>query len=203
MIHNTSKCKDIYLSWPQSNGKSMSSFTTMHTMCFTSWRPSLLLWSCWLYFILSFDTGPRYADQPGLELRDPPISACQVLGLEACATNLGLLTMFWVLRISYSSIVFNPPSPNSRGKIIFIQGQASCWLFFNHNCVLDIVKCQNDQTIFVLDYTNMLHYVNWNLNVVHIWEESYLEVLPNLPGMLICKRNPSTWRQEDCEFEPG
>jgi hypothetical protein len=39
--------------------------------------------------------GTHFVDQAGLELRNPPASASQVLGLKACATTPGLLTFFW------------------------------------------------------------------------------------------------------------
>jgi hypothetical protein len=32
-------------------------------------------------------SGTHFVDQPGLELRNPPASASQVLGLKVCATN--------------------------------------------------------------------------------------------------------------------
>jgi hypothetical protein len=36
--------------------------------------------------------GPHSVDQAGLELRNPPASASQVLGLKACATSARLRT---------------------------------------------------------------------------------------------------------------
>jgi hypothetical protein len=33
--------------------------------------------------------GTHFVDQAGLELRNPPVSASQVLGLKACATTPG------------------------------------------------------------------------------------------------------------------
>jgi hypothetical protein len=52
---------------------------------------------CFVLFFVSFDTGffciaPRcpgthFVDQAGLELRNPPASASQVLGLKACTTT--------------------------------------------------------------------------------------------------------------------
>jgi hypothetical protein len=38
--------------------------------------------------------GTHFVDQGGLELRNPPASASQVLGLKACATTAGLSTYF-------------------------------------------------------------------------------------------------------------
>jgi hypothetical protein len=38
--------------------------------------------------------GTRSVDQAGLELRNPPASASQVLGLKACTTTPGLATIF-------------------------------------------------------------------------------------------------------------
>jgi hypothetical protein len=37
--------------------------------------------------------GTHFVDQAGLELRNPPASASRVLGLKACATMPGLLTI--------------------------------------------------------------------------------------------------------------
>jgi hypothetical protein len=39
--------------------------------------------------------GTHFVDQAGLELRNPPASASQILGLKACATTPGLF--FWFL----------------------------------------------------------------------------------------------------------
>jgi hypothetical protein len=38
--------------------------------------------------------GTHSVDQAGLELRNPPASASRVLGLKACATTPGYLTIF-------------------------------------------------------------------------------------------------------------
>jgi hypothetical protein len=38
--------------------------------------------------------GTHFVDQAGLELRNPPASASQVLGLKACATTPGPLCYF-------------------------------------------------------------------------------------------------------------
>jgi hypothetical protein len=38
--------------------------------------------------------GTHFVDQAGLELRNPPASASQVLGLKACATMPGQLDLF-------------------------------------------------------------------------------------------------------------
>ena len=38
--------------------------------------------------------GPHFVDQAGLELRNPPASASQVLGLKACATTARLALYF-------------------------------------------------------------------------------------------------------------
>jgi hypothetical protein len=38
--------------------------------------------------------GTHYADQAGLELRNPPASASQVLGLKACTNTAWLLSDF-------------------------------------------------------------------------------------------------------------
>jgi hypothetical protein len=37
----------------------------------------------------------HFVDQAGLELRNPPASASQVLGLKACATTAQLLVLFF------------------------------------------------------------------------------------------------------------
>jgi hypothetical protein len=43
--------------------------------------------------------GTHFVDQAGLELRNPPASASQVLGLKACATTAQLWVLFYfVLR---------------------------------------------------------------------------------------------------------
>jgi hypothetical protein len=41
--------------------------------------------------------GAHFVDQAGLELRNPPASASWVLGLKACATTPGLITIFYFL----------------------------------------------------------------------------------------------------------
>jgi hypothetical protein len=38
--------------------------------------------------------GTHFVDQAGLELRNPPVSASQVLGLKACATTARLRSTF-------------------------------------------------------------------------------------------------------------
>jgi hypothetical protein len=40
--------------------------------------------------------GTHFVDQAGLELRNPPASACRVLGLKACATTPGWFSSFLV-----------------------------------------------------------------------------------------------------------
>jgi hypothetical protein len=63
---------------------------------------SLFMFSCELFFVFVFlffqDRVSRYSlgcpgthsvDQAGLELRNPPASASQVLGLKACTTTPG------------------------------------------------------------------------------------------------------------------
>jgi hypothetical protein len=40
--------------------------------------------------------GTHSVDQAGLELRNPPASASQVLGLKACATMPGLHPIFFI-----------------------------------------------------------------------------------------------------------
>jgi hypothetical protein len=46
--------------------------------------------------------GTHFVDQAGLELRNPPASASQVLGLKACATTAPhLLTFFKICFISW------------------------------------------------------------------------------------------------------
>jgi hypothetical protein len=42
------------------------------------------------FFFFFFEIG--FVDQAGLELRNPPASASQVLGLKACATTAWLVT---------------------------------------------------------------------------------------------------------------
>jgi hypothetical protein len=41
--------------------------------------------------------GTHSVDQAGLELRNPPASASQVLGLKVCATTPGSLSYFYTL----------------------------------------------------------------------------------------------------------
>jgi hypothetical protein len=60
----------------------------------------LVLFEC-SYFFLRQDLlyspgcpGPYSLDQAGLELRNLPASASQVLGLKACATTVQLLNVF-------------------------------------------------------------------------------------------------------------
>jgi hypothetical protein len=48
--------------------------------------------------------GTHSVDQAGLELRNLPASASQVLGLKACSTTPGLLSTFkWVVEIKFRS----------------------------------------------------------------------------------------------------
>jgi hypothetical protein len=49
--------------------------------------------------------GTHFVDQTGLELRNPPASASQVLGLKACATTPGFKNIFKAI----SEIVGNSP----------------------------------------------------------------------------------------------
>ena len=43
--------------------------------------------------------GTHFVDQSGLELRNPPASASQVLGLKACSTMPGQLGSIWNPRL--------------------------------------------------------------------------------------------------------
>jgi hypothetical protein len=54
--------------------------------------------------------GTNFVDQAGLELRNPPASASQVLGLKACATTPGSpITMLTILEVSmYEQETYNP-----------------------------------------------------------------------------------------------
>jgi hypothetical protein len=45
--------------------------------------------------------GPHFVDQAGLELRNPPASASQVLGLKACATTAGHIHDILSSKISF------------------------------------------------------------------------------------------------------
>jgi hypothetical protein len=45
-----------------------------------------------VFFFLFFETGFICVALAGLELRNPPASASQVLGLKACATTPGFLS---------------------------------------------------------------------------------------------------------------
>jgi hypothetical protein len=47
--------------------------------------------------------GTHFVDQAGLELRNPPASTSQVLGLKACTTTPGFLNNFWFI---YIGIIF-------------------------------------------------------------------------------------------------
>jgi hypothetical protein len=58
---------------------------------------------CFFFFFFSRDRvslcspgcpGTHFVDQTGLELRNPPTSVSQVLGLKACATKPGHLLLF-------------------------------------------------------------------------------------------------------------
>jgi hypothetical protein len=46
--------------------------------------------------------GTHSVDQAGLELRNPPASVSQVLGLKVCATTPGLLLLFGFLKHGFS-----------------------------------------------------------------------------------------------------
>jgi hypothetical protein len=79
-------------------------FTSIFLFCF------VLVWF-WFWFLVFRDRvslyspgcpGTHFVDQAGLELRNPPASASQVLGLKACATTArplyfiaNLFTLFW------------------------------------------------------------------------------------------------------------
>jgi hypothetical protein len=72
-----------------------------------SWASNIFQ-KCFFFFFLVFRDrvslyspgcpGTHFVDQAGLELRDPPASASQVLGLKACATTPGFRN---VLRVSW------------------------------------------------------------------------------------------------------
>ena len=47
--------------------------------------------------------GIHSVDQAGLELRNPPVSASQVLGLKACATTARLDTFFFKVQSHWPS----------------------------------------------------------------------------------------------------
>jgi hypothetical protein len=47
--------------------------------------------------------GTHFVDQAGLELRNPPASASQVLGLKACATTPSL---YYVLKYSFHFVIY-------------------------------------------------------------------------------------------------
>jgi hypothetical protein len=49
--------------------------------------------------------GTHFVDQAGLELRNPPASASQVLGLKVCATTPGFLKRFMYLFYVYEYTV--------------------------------------------------------------------------------------------------
>jgi hypothetical protein len=58
--------------------------------------------------------GTHFVDQAGLELRNPPASASQVLGLKACTTTPGLTSAFiaflHIRNLIYT--VINPTMPD-------------------------------------------------------------------------------------------
>ena len=74
--------------------------------CCTRHNVYSVLEHCWIFFFFFFYFRDRvslcipgcprthFVDQAGLELRNPPASASQVLGLKACATTARLLSMF-------------------------------------------------------------------------------------------------------------
>jgi hypothetical protein len=47
--------------------------------------------------------GTHFVDQAGLELRNPPASASQVLGLKACTTTARLAYTFLISRTGYNA----------------------------------------------------------------------------------------------------
>jgi hypothetical protein len=66
--------------------------------------PSFLFFFFFVFFFFFRDRvslcslgcpGTHFVDQAGLELRNPPASASQVLGLKACATTPGLILFFF------------------------------------------------------------------------------------------------------------
>jgi hypothetical protein len=62
--------------------------------------------------------GTQFVDQAGLELRNPPVSAFQVLGLKACATTAQLyiyLKLFVSWKVFLSSIAMAGSWYNSLG----------------------------------------------------------------------------------------
>jgi hypothetical protein len=76
-------------------------------LLFEKWLVSAMLFFFFFFFFLVFRDrvslcssgcpGTHSVDQAGLELRNPPASASQVLGLKACATTPGLNLFLWAL----------------------------------------------------------------------------------------------------------
>jgi hypothetical protein len=62
--------------------------------------------------------GTHFVDQAGLELRDPPASASQVLGLKVCTTTVWLKSGFFFVEVVFTI----SPLPSSH--------QSSWWVRF-------------------------------------------------------------------------
>jgi hypothetical protein len=60
--------------------------------------------------------GTHSVDQAGLELRNPPASASQVLGSKVCATTARPHTLFLMMIIKCFNLSCNPPPTRGSGK---------------------------------------------------------------------------------------
>jgi hypothetical protein len=73
--------------------------------------------------------GTHFVDQAGLELRDPPASASQVLGLKACAITPGPVLFLTYLVLGFGGLL-KPKNPVSLPDfIIFSLLFFSCFPF--------------------------------------------------------------------------
>jgi hypothetical protein len=100
----------------------------------------LLLFSfCWWWFFFFFlrqgpgCPGTHFVDHAGLELRNPPVSASQVLGLKVCATTAWLFRLFYFFNIylfiicKYTVAVLDTPEEASDFVTDGYEPPCGCW----------------------------------------------------------------------------
>jgi hypothetical protein len=141
--------------------------------------------------------GTHFVDQAGLELRNPPASASQVLGLKVCATTPGSLLFFNNVNTPfYLLYVFMPdmfPSPSWHNHLLYliymalgIELRAQCILGkYSTNWATSSVK---------------IIYFKHPLQIKNVF--TYRGTLKgiNVPGVVAHTFNPSTQEAEAVGF---
>jgi hypothetical protein len=107
--------------------------------------------------------GTHFVDQAGLELRNPPSSASQVLGLKACATTVWLIIGFlkkpkFSLHMCLSICVYATP------QHFVVKGHYFNIVHCLSNCST-AVKGHQDQSIYISISTSIWHLI-WGLLTV-------------------------------------